>query len=174
MGRKRRRKNATYRKQFFKLQEEQWAKESRQRMRLLVGADPNAVRDVHGTVDGRDWRTFFSQPLKYSGFSWFEFARRVESLQAEKNEQQRQQMRVYKQSLKSHITVDQHSKQTLNVNELKDDQNQKQRKHFKDHQMIDNEQNLNPYKVRFLCFYIIHIVFIAFFFENKDCKFQFG
>ena len=34
-----------------------------------------------GTIDGRDWTTFFPAPNKDSGFSFLEFTRRMESIQ---------------------------------------------------------------------------------------------
>eukprot|EP01084_Bolivina_argentea_P246083 411898_1 len=86
MGRSKRRKNSTYKKQFYKKLNDHWAREQKMKMKQLTGQDPNTVTPVTGTIDGRDWKTFFPAPMQYSGFSWLEFARRVEVIQEQKNE----------------------------------------------------------------------------------------
>ncbi|ETO15319.1 hypothetical protein RFI_22045 [Reticulomyxa filosa] len=86
MGKRRRNRNSTYRKQFHEKLNEHWGKDSKVRMRMLLGVDTE-VPEVEAKIDGRDWRTFFPQPTKFSGFSWFEFARRVKKLNNEKHEE---------------------------------------------------------------------------------------
>ena len=62
---------------------------------------PFKCNTVTGTIDGRDWRTYFPQPLKSSGFSWSEFARRVETIQEEKNKAQKKEYEKMKNALQS-------------------------------------------------------------------------
>mmetsp|Transcript_27829 Transcript_27829/g.24620 ORF Transcript_27829/g.24620 Transcript_27829/m.24620 type:complete len:143 (+) Transcript_27829:71-499(+) len=101
MGRKKRRKNATFKKQWYKLLDDHWDRERKMRMKQILGQDPNTVKPVTGTIDGRDWKTYFPQPLKQSGFSWSEFARRVETLQDEKNKAQDKEHEKMKDALRS-------------------------------------------------------------------------
>ena len=83
-----------------------------------------------GTIDGRDWKTYFPQPLKHSGFSWKEFARRVETLQDEKNKAQEKEHEKMKDALRS--------KYIKNPND-----NTKNIKHRKDNDIVMSN---NPYK----------------------------
>merc|ERR1712228_830165 len=91
------------------------------RMKQILGEDPNTVKPVTGTIDGRDWKTFFPQPLKSSGFSWLEFARRVEHLQDEKNEQRKKVLKREKYALQSkNNNNDENGKQTGDDEKTKD------------------------------------------------------
>eukprot|EP01083_Nonionella_stella_P199806 732382_1 len=87
MGRKRRRKNATLKKRWYKKLYDHWSIPRKQEMKLILGKNPNTVKPVTGTIDGRDWRTYFPAPPKSSGFSWLEFTQRIEAIQHEKNAQ---------------------------------------------------------------------------------------
>ena len=76
------------------------------------------LKQVTGTIDGRDWKTFFPQPLKSSGFSWLEFARRVEKLQDEKNEQRSKVLKREKYALQSKDNNDEKPKQDEEANDI--------------------------------------------------------
>lgn len=74
---------------------------------------------MSGTIDGRDWKTYFPQPLKHSAFSWKEFARRVEVLQQEKNQAQDKENEKFKEALRSkYINVKNTSNQNNNTKDI--------------------------------------------------------
>ena len=50
MGRKKRRKNATFKKQWYKMLDDHWARESKMRMKQLLGQDPNTVKPGIGDI----------------------------------------------------------------------------------------------------------------------------
>jgi len=84
MGRSRRNKNATYKKQFYRKLHEHWARERKMKLALLIGKNPN-IPEVTGSIDGVDWRSYFPKPIKTNGFNWSEFARRAEHIQTINN-----------------------------------------------------------------------------------------
>lgn len=44
MGRKKRRKNATFKKQWYRMLDEHWDRERKMKMKQLLGQDPNTVK----------------------------------------------------------------------------------------------------------------------------------
>eukprot|EP01084_Bolivina_argentea_P008601 16097_1 len=124
MGRSKRRKNATFKKKWYRMLNEHWAKEQKMKIKQIVGQDPNTVKPVIGTIDGRDWKTYFPQPNKTSGFSWLEFTRRCEVLQEQKNkheERERKQMARQVQNTNETDEKSSNSKpQTQTNNDTKD------------------------------------------------------
>merc|ERR1712154_412881 len=80
-------------KRWNKMLQDKWSRQQKINMKRLIGQDPNDIKPVIGTIDGRDWTTFFPAPNKDSGFSFLEFTRRMESIQDDYPERLMEQLR---------------------------------------------------------------------------------